>query len=111
MNTYTVLPEDVGVKRGRIEDVLARSSHVENAAVTAGVLSGSDRSTRRDLILLNAASIIYAADDVKNIRDGFEMACQAVDEGKALEELRKLITLSGGKMAKLDSILGSLKKP
>ncbi|MGP8070330.1 MAG: hypothetical protein ACLP5V_10615 [Candidatus Bathyarchaeia archaeon] len=108
INTYTILPEDVGVKRGRIEDVLARSSHVENAAVTAGVLSGSDRSTRRDLILLNAASIIYAADDVKNIRDGFEMACQAVDEGKALEELRKLIALSGGKMEKLESILGSL---
>jgi len=111
INTYTILPEDVGVKRGRIEDVLARSSHVENAAVTTGVLSGSDRSTRRDLILLNAASIIYAADDVKNIRDGFELACQTVDEGKALEELRELITLSGGKMAKLDSILGSLKMP
>jgi anthranilate phosphoribosyltransferase len=111
INTYTILPEDVGVKRGRIEDVLARLSHVENAAVTVGVLSGSDRSARRDLILLNAASIIYAADDVKDIRDGFEMACQTVDEGKALEELRKLIALSGGKMEKLESILGSLNMP
>ena len=111
INTYTILPEDVGVKRGRIEDVLARLSHVENAAVTVGVLSGSDRSARRDLILLNAASIIYAADDVKDIRDGFEMACQTVDEGKALEKLRKLIALSGGKMEKLESILGSLNMP
>jgi anthranilate phosphoribosyltransferase len=57
---------------------------------------------------LNAESIIYAADDVKDIKDGFEIACQAVDEGKALEELRKLITLSGGRMVKLESILGSL---
>jgi anthranilate phosphoribosyltransferase len=111
INTYTILPEDVGVKRGRIEDVLARLSHAENAAVTVGVLSGSDRSARRDLILLNAASIIYAADDVKDIRDGFEMVCQTVDEGKALEELRKLIALSGGKMEKLESILGSLNMP
>ncbi len=111
INTYTILPEDVGVKRGRIEDVLARLSHVENAAVTVRVLSGSDRSARRDLILLNAASIIYAADDVKDIRDGFELACQTVDEGKALEELRKLIALSGGKMEKLESILGSLNMP
>lgn len=108
INTYTILPEDVGVKRGRIQDVLARLSHAENAAVTVGVLSGSDRTARRDLILLNAASIIYAADDVKDIRDGFEMACQTVDEGKALEELRKLIALSGGKMVKLEAILGSL---
>lgn len=109
IETYTVSPEDIGIRTGRIEDVVARPSHVENALVTVGVLSGSDRSARRDLILLNAASIIYAADDAKSIKDGFEMACQAVDEGKASEEMRRLVVLSDGRMERLESIENSLR--
>jgi len=109
IDTYNVYPEDLGLARGNINEVLARPSHVENAAVALAVLSGSDHSARRDLILLNAASILYAAEDVKDIRDGFELVCQAVDEGKALEELRRLVVLSGGKVEKLEFISNSLK--
>jgi anthranilate phosphoribosyltransferase len=109
IDTYTVSPEDVGLRTGKIEDVVARSSHIENAQIALGVLSGSDRTLRRDLILLNAASIIYTADDVKTLKDGFELICQSVDEGKALEELRRLVALSGGRKENLESIERSLK--
>lgn len=108
IDTYNVYPEDLGLERGKIEEVLARVSHIENAAVALGVLSGSDRSARRDLILLNAASIMYAADEVKDIRDGIELIRQAVDEGKALEELRRLVVLSGGRMENLESVAKSM---
>jgi anthranilate phosphoribosyltransferase len=110
IETYTVRPEDVGLKTGKIEDVAARPSHRENAEVALGVLSGSDRSARRDLILMNAASIIYAADDVKTLRDGFELTCQCVDEGKALEELKRLIVMSGGRIENLKSMESSMKR-
>src|SRR5208337_3948709 len=109
IDTYTVHPEDVGIRTGKIEDVTARSSHTENAEVALGVLSGSDRTVRRDLILLNAASIIYTADDAKTLKDGFELASQSVDEGKALEELRRLVVLSGGRKENLESIERSMK--
>jgi len=109
IETYTVRPEDFGIETGRIEEIAAKNSHLENAAVALGVLSGSDKSTRRDLILLNAASILYAADDVKNMRDGYELVCQSVDEGKALEELRKLVILSGGRVEKLEFVERSLR--
>lgn len=108
IDTYNVYPEDLGLEKGKIEEVLARPSHIENAAVALGVLSGSDRSARRDFILLNAASIMYAADDVKDIRDGIELIRQAVDEGKALEELRRLVVLSGGRMENLESVAKSM---
>ena len=108
IDTYNVYPEDLGLERGKIEEVLARSSHIENAAVALGVLSGSDRSARKDFILLNAASIMYAADEVKDIRDGIELVHQAVDEGKALEELRRLVVLSGGRMENLESVAKSM---
>jgi len=109
IETYTIYPEDLGIKTGKVEDVTARLSHIENAVVALGVLSGSDRSARRDLILLNAASIIYAADQAKDLKDGYELVCQSVDEGKALEVLRELIILSGGSMENLESVDKSLK--
>jgi anthranilate phosphoribosyltransferase len=109
IETYSVNPEDVGIKKGNVEEVTARLSHLENAIVALGVLSASDKSSRRDLILLNAASILYAADDVKNLRDGFELVCQAVDDGKALEELKRLVLLSGGKIEKFESVANHLK--
>jgi anthranilate phosphoribosyltransferase len=97
------------LRTSKIEDVAARHSHIENAQVTLGVLSGSDRSARRDLILLNAASIVYTADDVKSLRDGYELVCQSVDEGKALEELKSLVVLSGGSAEKFASLESSTK--
>jgi anthranilate phosphoribosyltransferase len=110
IETYIMCPEDIGLRTARIEDVAARPSHSENAQVALGVLSGSDRTVRRDLILLNAASIIYTADDVKTLKDGFELVCQSVDEGKALEELKRLVVLSGGRTENLDSMERSMKR-
>jgi anthranilate phosphoribosyltransferase len=108
IETYSVYPEEIGVKRGRIDEVKARPSHLENAEVAIGVLSGLDKSSNRDLILLNAASILYVADQVRNIKDGYELACQSVDEGKAIEKLKQLITLSAGRMESLESIMKSV---
>lgn len=109
IETYQIYPEEIGLKTGRIEELLAMSSHIENAKVTVKILSGADRSSRRDLILLNAASILYVADEVKDIKDGYELARQSIDEGKPIEKLQSLIMLSGGQIKKLRSIVDSLE--
>jgi len=109
IDTYQIYPEDIGLKRGKIEEVVARPSHLENAKVTVGVLSRVDNSSRRDLILLNAASILYIADEVKDIKDGYELAKQSVDDGEAIQKLRELVTLSGGRRENLESIINSLE--
>lgn len=110
IETCSVYPEEIGIKRGRIDEVRARASHLENTEVAVRVLSGLDRRSSRDLILLNAASILYVADQVKDIKDGYELACQSVDEGKAIEKLRQLITLSAGRMENLESIIKSVNQ-
>ncbi len=108
IHTYQFYPEDIGLRRGKIEEVLARESHLENAKVTVRILLGKDQSSRRDLILLNAASILYLADKAKDIRDGYELARQSLDSGRAIQKLRQLIVSSGGKIEKLESIINSL---
>jgi anthranilate phosphoribosyltransferase len=107
IDTYEIYPDDIGIRRARIEEVLAGSTHLENAKIAFRILSGVDKSPRRDLVLLNAASILYLADEVKHIRDGYELANQCVDEGKAAGKLRELIVSSGGRLDKLNSIINS----
>lgn len=104
IETYSVQPEDFGIKKGSIKEVVCRDSHVENAKVTCEILSGRDQSSRRELILANAAAIIYTADKTKTLKDGYELARQAIDEGKAIEKLWQLVTLSRGQAHKLESI-------
>ena len=105
--TYTFYPTDIGIKVATTKDVAYPGSHIENARAVANVLCGKDRSARRDLILLNAASILYVADEVSDFRDGYELAGQAVDEGRTIEKLKQLIMLSGGQMGHLELILNA----
>jgi len=107
IDTYEIYPEEIGIRRARIEEVLAGSTHIENAKIAVRILSGIDRSPCRDLVLLNAASILYLADEVKNIRDGYELANQTVDEGKAARKLRELVLSSGGRLNKLNYLMNS----
>ena len=108
--TYDVYPEDIGLKRGDARDVVHPSTRAANAQLVVNVLSGKDRSACRDLVLLNTASILYLAAKVKDLKDGYEMAGQAVDDGSAVKKLKQLVTLSGGAMIRLESFLNSTVK-
>ncbi len=105
--TFDFYPQDIGLRLGDVRDVVYPGSHILNAQVVANVLAGKDRSARRDLILLNAASILYLADKVVDFKDGYELAKQAVDDGSAMVKLRQLVALSGGRGDKLELILNS----
>jgi anthranilate phosphoribosyltransferase len=108
VETYEVYPEDIGSKRGRIQEIIYPGSYSKNAQLVTNVLLGKDKSTRRDLFLLNAASILYVADEAKDLKDGYELAAQAVNEGRAIEKLKQLVKLSNGQPELLDLILNSL---
>ncbi len=62
------------------------------------VLSGEDRSPRRDVALLNAAAALAlpdAGDDpIEAIREALDAAERALDTGAALEKLDTLAALS-----------------
>ncbi|MGD6933771.1 MAG: anthranilate phosphoribosyltransferase [Candidatus Bathyarchaeia archaeon] len=102
IETYEVYPEDVGIKKGRTIEIIAKESHEENAKAIAQVLAGKDTSSRRDIILLNAASILTLSDACGDLRDGCELAKQAVDDGRAFVKLKQLVQLTGGEPNKLN---------
>ncbi len=107
VETYCFYPEDIGLKRGLVQEIAYPGSQLENAHMITEVLSGKDRSSRRDLILLNAASILYVSDEADDLKDGYELALQAVEEGHAIQKLKDLVRLSHGQPENLDLVLNS----
>lgn len=88
LENYEIKPEDFGFRRVHLKD-LAGGSASDNARILLNVLNGKPGSYR-DIVLLNAAAAIYTADRVKSIKEGIELARQAIDSKKALNKLELL---------------------
>ena len=90
--TATIRPEEFGIARGRLDDLLVTSAK-ESADVIRGVLSGS-RGPARDIVVLNAAAALAVADRAATIPDGLAAAQASIDSGAAAGALEKLIRIS-----------------
>jgi anthranilate phosphoribosyltransferase len=75
-------------------DELRGGTPSENAAVIRAVFAGEDQGAKRDAILLNAAGAIAAGGHADDLRDGLEVARQALDSGAAAERLEALAAFS-----------------
>jgi anthranilate phosphoribosyltransferase len=105
IETYQVGHEDLGVRRGDPNEIVARETHRDNAKVALNILSGRDHSSRRDLITINAAAILYLADEAGSIKEGHELASNAIDEGKAIIKVKELVGCSRGDPKRLAKLL------
>ncbi len=92
VTTYTISPEQFGIKRAKPEDIKGGDAK-ENAAITRGILSG-EKGARRDIVLLNSAAAIYCGGAAESLEDGIKKAAEAIDSGRAAEQLKKLAELS-----------------
>jgi anthranilate phosphoribosyltransferase len=64
-----------------------------NARALRDVLEGGDGG-HRSAVLLNAAGAIAASGHAANLRDGLELARDAIDSGAAASRLDELIAFS-----------------
>src|SRR5262245_36897683 len=85
---FVMTPEDFGLTSARIEAILGGDS-AENAKIIETVFSG-EKSSRRDVVLLNAAPAIVAAGAANTWKDGIRLAAESIDSGAALKTLRDL---------------------
>jgi anthranilate phosphoribosyltransferase len=85
-------PLDLGVPRCAPEE-LRGGSPGENAEAVRAVFRG-ENGGRRSAILLNAAGAIAAAGQAADLREGLELAGEAVDSGGAATRLDELVAFS-----------------
>lgn len=88
----TINPEQFGLTRYHM-DSLRGGDAAANAAIVKSVLGG-EQGARRDIVLLNSAYAFVAAGTVPTPEEGLKLAAQAIDSGKALEQLLKLVELT-----------------
>jgi len=85
-------PLELGVARCDPSE-LRGGSPAENAAAIRAVFAG-ENGGRRSAILLNAAGAIAAGGHAEDLREGLELARQAVDSGAAAARLEELIAFT-----------------
>ena len=98
IKSYEIEPEQFGLIRCKKED-LAGGTPAENARIIWDILSG-EKGPKRDAVLFNSAAAIHIARPEINIREGIALAAEAIDSGKANEQLRQFIALSQQKYTK-----------
>jgi len=92
VRTYYLTPEDFGLKRAPIEQIQGGDAP-RNAEIIREILSGRE-STRKDIVLLNAAAGLVAGGKAKNLRAGVDLARASIASGEALQRLKNLVSLS-----------------
>jgi anthranilate phosphoribosyltransferase len=85
-------PANVGISLARPEDLIGGDA-AANASITEGILRG-EKGPRRDIVALNAAFALVAADQAQDVSEGVEAACRSIDSGAALEKLERLKEVS-----------------
>ncbi|MCE9563473.1 MAG: anthranilate phosphoribosyltransferase [Planctomycetes bacterium] len=82
-------PDEFGLGAVSLRSIKA-SNPTESAAIIRGVLNGADGPARR-IVLANAAAALWAAEAVKTLKEGVELADAALKTGKARAVLEGLI--------------------
>lgn len=95
VTTRRVSPEEFGLARAELGDLLVESAD-ESAAAIRAVLAGR-KGPPRDIVLLNAAAALTAAGLAEDIPVGLDLAQQSLDSGAAEGALATLVEVSGGK--------------
>ncbi len=93
---FTITPEEAGLPRAQLAD-LKGGVPAENAAAIMALLGGKPGAFR-DIVLLNAAAALIIAGETTDLRAGVARAGAALDSGKAMVTLSKLISITNTKV-------------
>lgn len=87
-----VEPEQFGLARCMPEELRGGDAS-GNAEIVRSVLSGVDNAKRR-VVLLNSAFGLVAAGKAADVKEGIAIAAEAIDSGRALQQLDRLVALT-----------------
>jgi anthranilate phosphoribosyltransferase len=91
---YEIAPEALGIERADREAIRG-GSVPENVEIVRGILRGEENGPRRDIVLLNAAAALVAAELAEDFADGLRVARQALDDGAAYTRMEQMVQASG----------------
>lgn len=81
--------QELGIPVAKPEELAGKDADY-NATITRAVLDGQEGAPR-NIVLLNAAAALKAADKVNSLEDGITLAAESIDSGAAKQKLEALI--------------------
>ncbi len=94
MKSYTISPEDFGIRRAPLSELKGGETLEENREIVRKILTGEERGAKRDIVALNSAFALIAGEKVKSVEEGIELSINAMEEGRPYELLCKLVKLT-----------------
>jgi anthranilate phosphoribosyltransferase len=97
VRSYTVVPEDFGLRRAPLEAILGGDAN-QNAQIIHKVLGrsslGHEHGPHRDIVRANAAAALVASGGATDWLDGVRLATESIDSGAASTRLEALVAFS-----------------
>jgi anthranilate phosphoribosyltransferase len=85
----TTLPDQFPLQSATLADLLG-GDKMANAKIVREILSGQERGPKRDAVLLNAAAALFVAGKTKSLAEGWDLAGETIDAGRANAKLAEL---------------------
>lgn len=92
VETFEMVPEDLGFKRAPVEAVRGGNAR-KNAQIIRDIVNG-EKGAKRDMVVLNSAAAFVAAGLAHDFKEGAGQAVEAIDSGRAGEKLDRLIAFT-----------------
>ena len=85
----TTRPDQFPLVPASLNDLLGGDKNA-NAKIVREILSGLERGPKRDAVLLNAAAALFVAGKTKSLAEGWDLAGETIDSGRAEKKLAEL---------------------
>ena len=92
VRSHTVSPQEVGLPTVPAEDLRGGTAE-ENAATLRRLFKG-ERGPLRDVVLLNSAAVLIVGGKAAVLKEGIQLAVEAIDSGEATRRVEGLVELS-----------------
>ena len=92
VNYLKVDPAELGIPIAQHDELLGKDAEY-NATITQAILDG-ETGAPRNVVVLNTAAALLAADKAKNLAEGIKIAEKSIDSGAAKKKLEEMIAFS-----------------
>ena len=89
LTSSTLPPESFPLQPAVLADLRGGDREV-NATIIRRILHGEERGPKRDAVLLNAAAALFVAGGTRTMAEGWDLAAETIDSGKAGAKLAEL---------------------
>jgi len=94
VRSYEVTPEEFGMARASLDDISGGGA-TANATIIREILDGR-KSSRGDVVVLNAAAALVVAGKAKHLSQAVSLAEESIDSQAAAGKLAALVTFTNG---------------